>query len=417
MAKLNKEHISISSETARRLEVTKQRLAGKLPAKPTREEILSVTRDTCYIQWDPVDAVAPSHNVAYWSRLGNFKLSDLDRLLWDEKKLFLHWTPQASIVLTEDYPIFSSLMRRFPESLSDSWGGGHRQGKFLAEHKNVRKKILDELKKKGPLEANQFEDYVRSKSPDGWTSGSVVSRMLFYLLMMGDVMIVGHNGLKNIYGLSDGFLPKWVDRKEITEEEFEHEAAQRSLRALGTGFAREIHLYFPHGRYRSLEKTLDDLERESKIHRVRVEGLGRKGEQYIHDQDLRILESLDSKWEPRMTMLAPFDNILHNRDRLRRLFGTDYVHENFLPANKRKYGTYVHPILWGEKLIGRADLRMDKENVKLNVISVHAEPGAPTDSETVAKIGEMMGDFATFLGADDVEYSGRVPAAWKSSLR
>jgi uncharacterized protein len=396
--------------------LTKQHLAGRLPARPTGESILSVIRDTCYIQWDPVDAVAPSHVISFWSRLGNYRLSDLDRLLWEDKKVFLHWTPIASIVLTEDYPIYSSLMRRFPESLSKSWGGNMRRAqKFLAEHKDLRRKLLAELKKKGPLQANQFQDYVRGKSPDGWTSGSDVSNMLFYLLMMGEAMIVGHSGRQNIYGLTDDFLPKWVPRKELSEEEFEREAAQRALRALGTAFPREIHLHFPRGRYRNLNKTLQDLEEEGTILRVQAEGPGRKGDQFIHDLDVPLLESIGSDdWVPRMTLLAPFDNLLGGRTR--RLFGFDYIHENFLPENKRKFGTFVHPILWGDKFIGRADLLMDKENKRLNVLSVHAEPGAQSDKETGAKIGEMMREFAEFLGAGEVEYSGRVPTVWKSSL-
>ena len=414
--KLSKASLSTTVENVRRLYLTKQHLATKLPARPTSESILSVIRDTCFIQWDPVDAVAPSHVIALWSRLGDYRLSDLDRLLWKEKKVFLHWTPIASIVLTEDYSIYSSLMRRYPESLSRSWGGNMRRAqKFLAGHKELQKKLLAELGNKGPLQANQFQDYVRSKSPDGWTSGSDVSNMLFYLLMMGEVMIVGHSGLQNIYGLSEEFLPKWVSKRELSEEEFEREAAQRALRALGTAFAREIHLYFPRGRYRNLKETLENLEREGKIHRVYVEGLGRQGEQFVHEMDVRLLESIGSDdWEPRMTLLAPFDNILGGRTR--RLFGFDYIHENFLPENKRKFGTFVHPILWGDKFIGRTDLRMDKGKMKLQVLSVHAEPGSPSDKETAAEIGDMLREFGKFLGANKVEYSGRVPTAWKSSL-
>ena len=400
----------------RRLTLAKQRLAGKLPRKASSEDILSVVCDTCYIQWDPVDAVAPSHIIAFWSRLGNYRISDLDRLLWEEKKLFLHWTPAASIVLTEDYPIYSSLMRRYPESLSKSWGGQMRRAeKFLAEHKDLRKKVLAELRKSGPLQANQFQEHVPSKSPDGWTSGSSVTVMLYHLMMMGQVMVVGHNGLQNIYDLSERFLPDWVDRRELSEEEFEHEAAQRALRALGTLTPREIHLYYPRGRYRNLTRTLQDLEEEGKIHRVHVEGLGRKGEQYVHDRDLQLLESIDSmELEPRMTLLAPFDNILGGRTN--RLFGLDYIHENFLPENKRKFGTFVHPILYGDRFIGRTDLRLDKEKNILKVLSVHAEANAPSDRETAAKIRETIAEFATFIGAKQVEYTGQVPTAWKSSL-
>jgi uncharacterized protein YcaQ len=117
-----------------------------------------------------------------------------------------------------------------------------------------------------------------------------------------------------------------------------------------------------------------------------------------------------------MSLLAPFDNFIVGRARTNRLFGFDYVHEQFLPKEKRKFGTFVLPILWGDSLIGRTDLRTDRENEKLLVNSVHAQPGAPSDKETSLKIAETIRNFADFLGAKEVEYTTRVPAAWKTSL-
>ncbi len=377
-----------------------------------------MVRDLCYVQWDPIDAVAPSHTIALWSRIGNFRLSDLDSLLWEEKRLFLHWTP-ASIVLTEDYPLLYSLMRRYPESLSKSWGAWKvRARRFLATHAELRKRILNELKS-GPLRLSQFRDYVRTgRAADGWTSGSDVSKMLFHLQMSGDVMIVGHRGNQNIWNLSEKFLPTSVERKDLTEEEFEREAAQRAIRALGTASPREIHLYFPRGRYLNLKRTLERLQEESTIHRVHVTGLDGKDERYVHDTDIQLLESMNSDaWQPRMSLLAPFDNLICDRSRTNRIFGFDYLHENFLPQNKRKFGTFVHPILCGDKLIGRVDPRMDRENEKLMINSVHAERGAPGDKEVSSKIGETIEQLAEFLGAKEVVYTARVPAAWRNSLR
>src|SRR5437879_4225412 len=114
MAKpLSETTISTSLESARRLTVAKQHLAGKLPTGPAREAILSVIRDLGFVQWDPVNVVAPSHLITLWSRVGKFRMSDLDRLLWDDKKLFEHWSDAASIVLTEYYPLFYSLIKRY----------------------------------------------------------------------------------------------------------------------------------------------------------------------------------------------------------------------------------------------------------------------------------------------------------------
>lgn len=340
-------------------------------------------------------------------------------MMWEKKKLFLYWTPIASIVLSEDYPLYYSLMRRYPDSLSNSWGAQRdRAKKFLGEHKPLMKAVLSELKKQGPLSLTQFRDYVQSKrSSDGWTPGNMLSLMLFHLLMSGKVMVVGHQGNQNVWGLSEEFLPSWVERKELPEQEVELMAAQRAIRALGMASASEINYYFVRGRYQNLGRALKRLQDESVVHRVVVTGLPGREERYIHDDDIALLESMDTDaWQPRLSLLAPFDNLIYGRTRTSRVFGFDYVHEQFLPKNKRKFGTYVLPILWGERLVGRIDPRLDKEKQRLVINSVHAEEGATTDRELSEKIGEAVDRFATFLGMKEVFYAGRVPSAWRSSL-
>lgn len=85
-----KEKIPTTLQGIRRLAVAKQHLAGKLPKWGTREHILSVVRDITFVQWDPIEVVAPSHVLTLWNRIGDFSLSDLEKLLWEEKKLFEH---------------------------------------------------------------------------------------------------------------------------------------------------------------------------------------------------------------------------------------------------------------------------------------------------------------------------------------
>ena len=412
------EPITTSLESARRLTVTKQRLAGRLAPRATKSAILSVVRDLAYVQWDPVSIVAPSHIISLWSRLGAFRLADLDQLLWDEKRLIEHWTPMASLVLTEDYPLYSSLMRRYPESLTRSWGTQRAQAKkFLASHGRLRQQILSELAR-GPLQLSDFHDHARTKRNDGeWTPTSDVSHMLFHLLMSGEVMVVGHRGNQNLWGLTKDFLPAAADTPELPEEEFEYRAAQRALRALGTAIPSEIHYYFPRGRYQNLERALARLEEDAKVHRVVVEELGPREERYIHDADLPLLEAMDgTAWRPRTSLLPPFDNLICSTARTKRLFDFEYVREQFLPREKRRFGTYVLPILHGERLIGRIDPRLDKASGTLAIQSVHAEPRAPADRETAAQIGETIARLGEFVGARRIAYSSKVPEPWRSAL-
>ncbi len=378
-----------------------------------------MTRDLAFVQWDPISIVAPSHVISLWSRVGDFELPALDRLLWKDKKLFLTWTPIASIVPIEDYALHASLMRRYPDSLSDSWGSQReRARKFLKGQEALRKAILNELRS-GPRLLQDFNDYARSGRPaDGWTTGSDVSLMLSYLHMTGDVMVVGHQGNQNVWGLSRDFLPRPATRKELAQDEVERMAAQRAIRALGTASPPEINYYFVRGRYLNMKRTLQRLEEESTIHRVRIDGIEGREERYIHDADLPLLESVQTDaWQPQASLLSPFDNLICGRQRTSRIFGFDYVHEQFVPKDKRKYGTYVLPILWGDRFIGRMDPQMDRTREKLQVNSVYAEPGAPADKDVSAAIGDTIQRFAEFLGAKEVAYGPHVPSAWKASLR
>jgi uncharacterized protein len=379
-----------------------------------------VVRDLAFVQWDPIEVVAPSHVLSLWNRLGNFRLSDLDRLLWDERKLLQHWANMAaSVVLTEDYPLYYSMMKRYPDSLSNSWGRQKKEAaKFLAEHGPLGKSIQNQLKK-GPMLLTEFREYVRTRRiSDGWSSGSDVRNMLFHLEMSGKVMVTGHQGIQNIWGLPEQFLPGWAEKVVLSEQEVERETAQRAIRALGTASPAEINYYYMRGRYQNLKGALESLQSESRIHRVHVKGFQGRDERYIHDLDVKLLDSLEEgAWQPRVSLLPPFDNLINGRGRTNTVFGFDYSHEMFLPQNKRKYGYYVLPILWGERLIGRVDPLMDRRNGKLLINSVHAEPGAPGDKEAASKIGEKIEQMAEFLGAKEVSYSARVPAAWKGYLR
>jgi uncharacterized protein len=413
---LSPDQISTTAQAVRRLAVTKQHLAGKTPKKASKEDLVDLVRDVAYIQWDPVPIVAPSHIIAIWSRVGAFQVSDLDRLMWEERKLFLFWIPHASIVVPDDFPIYRSLMERYPESLLTGWGNHIARAKKFLARTDLKRRVLRELND-GPLTPTRFKDYQARKNPDGWSSGSDVSSMLHLLHMKGEVMVVGRQGNQNLYGLTEKFIPDLARTDALSEEEYERAAAERALRALGTAKEREIYLYFPRGRYQHLKRALEELAEKDKILPVKAEGLVDRDQRYVHRSDVRLLESMEtSDWEPRVSLVPPFDNILAG-GRLQSMFGFKYAREQFLPKEKRRFGTYVLPILWGERFIGRVDPQLDKQEEKLVIHSVHAEPGAPGGKEISCMVGETIERLADFIGAKEVVYKGPVPAVWKSALR
>ncbi|MDA4125252.1 MAG: winged helix DNA-binding domain-containing protein [Thaumarchaeota archaeon] len=407
--------IVTSRESARRLSIVKQHLADESRTKHDAARILQVIRDIGCLQLDPISAVAPSHQTVLWSRLGSYALSELDKLLWKEKKLFEFWAHRASIVLTEDYPLYYPMMKNWPDDapISPLWGA--RVKEWVRENAKVKQYILDELKR-GPRLSRQFEKPRMNKHTMGWSSSSDVSRMLTYLFFRGDIMVVGRQGIQKVWGLTEEFLPAWTEKGDLTEEEVEHHAVQRAIKALGMATKANIRFHFLRGRYPNLVGTLQRLEDESKVERVQVEG--EKEQYYVHSDDLKLLDRIESgRWRPRTTLLSPFDNLICDRDRTDALFGFHYRIGIYTPKHKRTHGYYVLPILQGDRLIGRVDPVMDRRGKRLVVNAVHAEKGAPHDRQAADEVARAIEDLGGFLGAKEVVYPSRVPDFWKGSLR
>src|SRR5262249_25648903 len=151
--------------------------AKRLPATP--EGIMQTVQDLGCLQLDPISVVARSHTVVLWNRVGIYDPAHLDKLLWQDRVFFEYSAQETSIVLTEEYPIFSGMMRGFANGNS-VWDG--RIQEFLTENDKLRRAMLDTLKANGPTLSREFED--QSKQPwgsGGWHSGRNVSRMLEFM--------------------------------------------------------------------------------------------------------------------------------------------------------------------------------------------------------------------------------------------
>jgi len=101
-------------------------------------------------------------------------------------------------------------------------------------------------------------------------------------------------------------------------------------------------------------------------------------------------------------LLSPFDPLIHDRSRTRKVFGFDYTVEIFVPATKRKYGYYVLPILEGERFVGRIDLKLERKKSRLNVLGVWWEKGVKATVPRRARLGRQLERQARFAGVNEV---------------
>ena len=183
------------------------------------------------------------------------------------------------------------------------------------------------------------------------------------------------------------------------------QAALLALTALGVARAPHIRAHFTRGRYPGLPAALAELHERGAIVPVAVDGLG--DDWWMRAEDAEA----NGDWRGRTALLSPFDNLLCDRARTERLFGFSHRLEIYTPKAKRRWGYFVLPILHDDRLIGRADLAIDRERGRLVAHAIHREPDAPRGKAVARAITRELERLAKWQGADELELR-EVPAAW-----
>jgi uncharacterized protein len=400
--------LRVPPTAARRLALQAQRLDGPTPRRaPTTEEILDVVRALRCLQLDPTSAVARNHLLVVFSRLGAYDVQRLEQLVYRDRALFEYWAHEASLVLTEDLPVHRWTMR--------NWGGGNgvwhqRAHKWWEVNAEFRRHLLDRLGDEGPLPARELDDQsVEPWLSTGWTHQRNVSRMLDMMWVRGHVGIGAREGGQRLWDLMERCLPPDPPDEELDDAEVTRRAALLSLKALGVARTPHIRAHFTRGRYPTLPATLATLHEQGEIERVELEGL--KGEWWVRADDVEALRAADGDWRGRTALLSPFDNLLCDRGRTEELWGFSHRLEIYTPKPKRRWGYFVLPILHQDKLIGRADLRIERKTGRLIAPAIHREDGAPKGRAIAAAIRRELERLAAWQDATEIEIHS-APAAW-----
>ncbi len=407
--------INLSPLEARRLAVLAQQLAGPRP-EATHDGVLDILQQINCLQIDPIRAVERTQLLVLWSRLGPFDPALLDELQAD-RLIFEAWAHCASLVLTEDYPLFSHWMRK-PTNGGGVWG--ERVREWMAANDDLRRHVLDRLRSHGPLSTSDFDDIAAVPwESTGWNAGRNVTRMLDFLYGRGEVMSVGRNGNTKYWHLVDAWLPEWVDHDPWIESDVVRTSAGKSLKALGVATPAQIKNHFIRNQYPQLEQRLRELEETGVIVAAQiVDGDSPwPGPWYIHSAHLPALDAIrGGDWSPRTVFLSPFDNLICHRPRTEQLFDFNYRIEIYVPKDKRQYGYYVLPILHGDRFIGRMDSQLDRKTGVYHIHMIYPEREQDVNAETAAGIAGSLRELITFIGAESVVVGAEVPGVWREKI-
>lgn len=382
---------SISATQARRIALASQGFVDPRPAgKVDRRHLRRVFARVGIIQIDSVNVLVRSQELPLFARLGPHR-HDLIPEATAAAELFEFWAHEACHLPVALHPLIRWQMDAAMRG--HTWGGVAR---IWREEPQYVTSVLEEVRERGPLTVGMLVDPgPRTEGMWGWSRGK---RALEFLFWTGQLTARRGRQFERRYDLPERVLPANVLAAPTpSEPDARRELLAIASRCLGVATERDLADYFrlrlPNSRPRIAE-----LVEEGRLIPAAVRGW--KDQAYLHP-DARL-----PRWVRARALLSPFDSLVWERSRTERLFGMRYRLEIYVPAPKRIFGYYVLPFLLGDNLVGRVDLKADRQTGVLRVQGAFAEPGVDTGlvaSELAAELASMAG----WLGLDGVAVGER----------
>ena len=389
--------LEISLRAARRLVIDAQ-LLGAERQSPDRRGILATIDRIIWLQLDPTSAVARSHFLVLWSRLGQYEREDVARLIYKEQRLF-EW--RAFVYPTRHLPFYLLAMR----SKSEKYTYRRYRVAWMRKNMPLRRQVLSRLRREGPLATSAFDGREAvSWHSTGWTNDRNASQMLEFLSAEGRVLIAGRAGQERLWDLTERCVPGKALVSSATPTKLVRDATIRALRALGVATTKQISEMLPGALRPQVLKAIESFARSGEFVSVRVvtENGTLKGSWYVLAADAERIPAIERRWSGRTTFLSPFDTLIRDRARAEALFGMRYRIEIYVPPAKRQYGYFAMPILHDDELIGVIDPRVDRAKDTFLVNAVHLQPGVKRDRDTGRAVARALDDLAQFTGVSRV---------------
>ncbi len=348
-----------------------------------------VLRTVGLVQLDSVNVVVRAHYLPFFSRLGPYDRSALDRWLWGSGEVFEYWGHEASLIPVEHHRWFRW---RMEQGL-----GWQRVARLEADDPEYIESVYDEIRLRGALEVRDLPEPGERDATSmwGWSKGKAALESLF---ARGRVTTVARRNFVRRYDLTERVIPsRHLLGDPPTRREAQRELLRLAARSLGVATVDDLADYhrIP---IRDARSVIGELLGDGELEQVAVEGWGRPA--YLH------AEARAPRRVEGAALISPFDSLIWHRPRLERLWGFRYRLEIYVPADRRVHGYYVLPFLLDGDLVARVDLKADREAGLLRVRAAFAEEG----HDPVRVAWELCSELeraASWLGLDGVAVEDR----------
>ena len=352
------------------------------------------------IQFDPIAVAGRNHDLVLHARVAGYEPGWCD-LLYERREIFEATNKAMSFVPTSEYPWFRHVMGR---------KGPRFHAAALADNAAVAENVLERIRAEGPLSSADFErEAGATKNWFGMPENAVRSVLEAYTVT-GAIGLARRDGNRRYYDLLERLLPSEVLAQKVPErEQLLHKllSRHRAHGLLGAGGAGGTfdRIAAPQRR-NELRQELVEL---GALVPVEVEGV--RGKRFVLAEELTLLQAPPEP-APSVAFIPPFDSLLWDTALLASLFDFDYVWEGFFPPAKRRWGYYVLPISFGDRLVGRIEPRIDRDRACVEVLDVWWEDGfAPRRADGFADaMRDALRAYVNFAGADRLEWAPHLAA-------
>jgi uncharacterized protein YcaQ len=356
------------------------------------------------VQLDAVNVLARTQFLVFFSRLGIYEPTLLHRLTGPKGALWEYWGHAASLMPAGDEPLF-----RWRYQIGGTYVPGPkvkaRIDAWEASTADYLAAVLEEVRDRGPLSAGQLSD-PRPRIGEWWDRRSDGRQALVRLHARGRLSTWRTPSFESLYDLPERVLPPDVLAVPTPEaEEAQRTLLVKAARAIGVGTVTDIAGYYMI-QPKVARPLISDLAASGELIPVAVEGWKEPAYMLARSEPRRPTRVT-------ATLLSPFDSLIWDRERTRRLFGFDYRIEVYVPEPKRVHGYYVLPLLYGDRLVARLDLKADRKASVLRVAGAFREhssdvaAAATTELQTMCSwldldgiVVNSKGDLAAALSAE-----------------
>jgi len=367
----------------------------KTSSNPTKETVYKTVNSLGCLQIDTINVIERAHYLTLWSRLGSYEKQYLDRLTYEDRRLFEYHAHAACFIPFTDYRYYIHAMQVRKKALIPRLKKQTGKGQELIEH------VITRIKHEGPLSSKDFNSEKKSKG--GWWNRKKEKVAMDYLYLAGILSIDKRENFQRYYGLTENIVPSWVDTTPPSDDERVIFFIEKTMDCLGLIQPKEAREYFQHFNVK-LGQTTKQIEtrlNNNKNYKIEVDGITH----YCLPEDVKRLETINDDFDfDKVRLLIYFDNFMWNRERIQRLFGFESKLEIYIPAIKRVYGYYHLPILYGDQLVARIEPKMNRKQNKLIIRGYWIESDFEETEDYRDKLMKNLEDFAAFHGTNYIEW-------------